>query len=123
MFVKTISEQEIIGDYIHIEVGDEVWGNVRSYNQDFLTIEEMYDNPKYIEGEVDENGFPENIDDMFKYRDIRLKIKTGSIERLYCGCGEIAIREDMSEAFCKDCKYEEPEDHSYLCYDSLDWLD
>lgn len=123
MFVKAISEQEIINDYIHIEIGDEVWGNARSYNQDFINFEEMYDNKKYIEGEIDENGFPKNIDDMFKYRNIKVKVKIGSIERLYCACGEIAIREESSESFCSNCEYEKPEDHSYLCYDSLDWAD
>lgn len=116
MFVKAISEQEVIGDYIHIEVGDEVWGNVRSYNQEFITIEEMYDNKNYIEGKIDENGCPENIDDYFKYRNIRLKIKKGSIERLYCGCNEFATHEDRSEAFCNDCKYEDPQPH----YERLD---
>lgn len=114
MFVQAISEQEIIGDYIHIEIGDEVWGKARSYSQDFITIEEMYDNKNYIEGKVDENGCPENIDDMFKYRNIRLKIKTKSISRLYCGCGEIATREETSEALCSNCEYEKSEDHSYI---------
>ena len=123
MFVKAISEQEVIGDYVHIEIGDEVWGNVRSYGQDFMNVKEMYDNKDYVEGDIDKNGYPENIDDCFKYRNIRLKIKKGSIERLYCGCGELAIHEEFSEAFCNNCKYEEPEDHSYLCYDRSDWLD
>lgn len=118
MFVKAISEQEVIGDYVHIEIGSEVWGNARSYNQGFITIEEMYDNKDYIEGEIDENGYPENIQDCFKYRNIKVKVKISSIKRLYCGCGEIATRE-----VCSDCEYEEPEDHSYLSYDSLDWLD
>lgn len=116
MFVKAISEQEVIGDYILIEVGDEVWGNVRSYNQEFITIEEMYDNKNYIEGKIDENGWPENVDDYFKYRNIRLKIKKGSIERLYCDCGNFATREYASQLLCNDCEYEDPQPH----YERLD---
>jgi hypothetical protein len=123
MFVKAISEQNYIGDYFEINVGAEIWGNVRSYSQDFIIIREMYDNKDWIAGKEDENGCPENIEECFKYRNIKIKVKKGSIERLYCGCGKIAIREDMSEAFCGDCEYESSEDHSYLCHDSLDWAD
>jgi hypothetical protein len=120
MFVKAISEQEIIGDYIHIEIGDEVWGNARSYSQDFITFTEIYDNPNYTESKIDENGNPEYIDDMFNYRKIKVKVEANTIKRLYCGCGGFAIREDNSEAFCSNCDYERPEDHYYLFYDSLD---
>lgn len=128
MFVKAISNQEVTGDYIHIEAGSEINGNARSYSQGFITITEMFDNPYYIQGETDENGFPENIDDMFKYRDIKVDVEIDSIERVYCDCGEFAVRKENSEYFCSECKYEKHEgetlDTGYHAMDYMrDWDD
>ncbi|MGV2452418.1 UNVERIFIED_CONTAM: hypothetical protein POZ17_19600 [Ralstonia mannitolilytica] len=126
MLVKAISQQVIDAEYCCIEIGDEIRGVARSYTQNFITIEQMYDNEQYVEGEIDENGYPENIQDAFKYRNIKVKVKVGSIKRLYCGCGSFAVREHGTEPLCMNCNYESPHfeevDTGYHAMDYMrDW--
>ena len=116
MFIKAISAQKIDSDYLQIDIGEEVSGNVRSYNQDFLFIEEMYDNPEFNEEPNEENHHL-----MFKSRNIRLSLEKNSIQPAYCGCGERAKYEYRCEYLCENCEYEEPEDHSYLCYSPFEF--
>lgn len=108
MFVKAISNQEIERELIFIEIGDEVYGNVKSYKQDFMIIDEAVDLEITL---YDEEG---NIEDVnYKYEKIRLKLVPDSIEKVYCGCGNRATR-CQYEPLCDECDYEEPEDHSYI---------
>lgn len=110
MFVKAISNQEIDRELIFIEKGGEVYGNVKSYQQDFMIINEAVD----LEiTHYDEDGYIEDVE--YVYEKIRLKIEPNSIEAVYCGCGNRATRY-QGELLCNECEYEEPEDHSYICH-------
>lgn len=108
MFVKAISNQEIDRELAFIEIGCEVYGNVKSYNQDFMIMDLNVDIGKT---EYDEQG---NVTDMeFINEKIRLKLVPDSIEKVYCGCGNRATRYQC-EPLCNECEYEEPEDHSWI---------
>ena len=108
MFVKAISNQEIDRELAFIEIGGEVYGNVKSYNQDFMIMDIAVD---IGETEYDDEG---NVTDMeFINEKIRLKLVPESIEKVYCGCGNRATRY-QTEPLCDECEYEEPEDFSYL---------
>ena len=109
MFVKAISNQEIDRELAFIEIGGEVYGNVKSYKQDFMIMDMAVD---IGETEYDDKG---NVTDMeFINEKIRLKLVPDSIEAVYCGCGNRATRYQC-EPLCDECEYEEPEDHSWIC--------
>ena len=109
MFVKAISNQEIDRELIFIEKGGEVYGNVKSYKQDFMIMECAVD---IGATEYDEEGNITNME--FINEKIRLKLVPNSIEKVFCGCGNRATRYQC-EPLCDECEYEEPEDFSYLC--------
>ena len=108
MFVEAIVNENIDREYLCLEIGNKISGNVRSYNQKFIKIPETIE----VDYEYDELG--EVINCGFKDRIIKVSIKENSIKKMYCGCGNIAEREDNGEYLCSDCVYEEPEDFSYL---------
>lgn len=118
MFVEAIINETIDRDYFYVEKGEKITGNVRSYNQDFMVLEEMHDNPDFI-GEANED----NYDDLFIYTKTRIIIKKGSVKKVYCGCNKPAIREINNEYLCADCDYEEPHferlDNGYHAMDYL----
>ena len=107
MFVEAIADEQIDNDYFLVEKGSIIYGNVRSYNQDFMNDTEVVD----IEEIVDEDGFIS--DAILVYKPIRFKIKKGSIKSVFCGCGNRATRYE-GDVLCDECEYEEPEDFSYL---------
>lgn len=108
MFVEAIINENIDGEYTYLEKGELISGFVRSYEQDFMNIDEVID----IDCDYNENG--DIIDTNYVIKKTRLKIKKGSIKRVYCGCGNNATREISSEYLCDECEYEEGEDFTYL---------
>lgn len=103
MFIEAIVNENIDRDYLILEIGDKISGNVRSYRQNFVKIRECVE----VTGETEEEL--EIIE-----KEIRVKIKPDSIKKVYCGCGEKATREICNEYLCDECDYEETEDHSYI---------
>lgn len=98
-------------DYFSAEVGELVIGNARSYKQNFITIE-YYDDSKATE----DNEW------IGVTKTTRVPVEVGSIVRLYCGCGEIAVRYDC-EPLCNECEYEAPEDHRLdTGYHAMDYM-
>ena len=110
MFVKAISNQQIDRELAFIEKLSDVYGNVKSYKQDFMIIECAVD---IGATEYDEEGNITNME--FINEKIRLKLVPNSIEKVFCGCGNRATRY-QGELLCNECEYEEPEDHSYICH-------
>jgi hypothetical protein len=107
MFIQAIADEQIDNNHFLLEKGSIIYGNVRSYNQDFMNDTEIVD----VEEIVDEYGF--TIDTILVYKPIRFKIKKGSIKSLFCGCGKRAIRY-KHDVLCDECEYEKPENLSYL---------
>ena len=103
MFVEAIVNEEIDRDYLYLSIGDKISGHVRSYKQDFIKKTEC----------IDVIGDSEETFDIIE-NEIKVKIKMGSIKKVYCGCSELATREVCGEYLCDECEYEEPEDFSYL---------
>ena len=104
MFVSAIADEEIDSDYLWIQKGDTIYGNVRSYAQLFMKVEETLD---YIShGETDEDFYLEEVS-----RTIKVKIKKGSIRKVYCRYCECsdnkkATRIIDGDLLCDDCEYE-----------------
>ncbi len=108
MFVEAIVNENIDREYLCLEIGNKISGNVRSYNQKFIKIYETID----VDYEYDELG--EITNGGIKDRIIKVLIKDGSIKKVSCGCGNKATREICGEYLCDECEYEKPEDFSYL---------
>lgn len=105
MFVEAIVDEDIDREYLCLSIGDKIYGNVRSYKQSFIKYNELVEAKVCI--------INQEID-YIKEKEIKVKVKLGSIKKVYCGCGELAWREIDGQCLCFKCKYEEPEDFSYL---------
>lgn len=108
MFVEAIINENIDTEFSYLEIGEKIHGNVKSYNQDFMNIDVVYD----VTTECDAEG--NIIDANYDMGKKRLKIKKGTIKKVYCGCGNPATREIQNELLCEECEYEDGEDFSFL---------
>lgn len=108
MFVEAIVDENIDREYLTLEKGDKISGNVKSLKQNFIN------NPEWIDiiYKYDDKGEPLEFDVIEKV--FRIKLKEGSLKKVDCGCGKLAVKEVCGEYLCEDCEYEEPEDFSYL---------
>lgn len=108
MFVEAIVNENINREFLVLEIGNKISGNVRSYKQNFINIYET------IEVDYEYNELGEVINCGIKDIITKVLIKENSIKKVECGCGKLATREIYSEYLCYDCEYETPEDFSYL---------
>ena len=108
MFIEAIVNENINREYLTLEIGDKISGNVKSLKQNFINNPECVD----ITYKYDDKGEPIEFDVIEKV--FRINLKEGSLKKVDCGCGNIASREINSEYLCNECEYEEPEDFSYL---------
>jgi formylmethanofuran dehydrogenase subunit E len=104
MFISAIADEEIDSDYLYIEKGQTIYGNVRSYAQLFMKVVQPLDYIRH--GDNDDDYDVEEIS-----RIIKVKIKKGSIRKVYCRYCECsdnkkATREIDGDLICDDCEYE-----------------
>ena len=108
MLVEAISNEKIDTDYLIIEKGDNIIGVCRSYNQDTISVDDCL--------ELDNEPY-------FKTIHRKVKIKKGTIKRLFCGCGNYATKYIDDEPLCDECEYEKPEFHLLdTGYHAMDYL-
>lgn len=119
MLVKAIAEESLsLGEDFYCDKGDEIYGVCRSYNQDTVTVEYFIFDCKNKKCNMEEC-----FSDCGTTKQKKVKIKQGSIERIYCyyneeGCkGKTIVPSYTHHQFlCTSCKAEE----DYIHYERLD---